>query len=231
MSFRRRNCLDLPNFLLIYSKRFQVPADKYDEIDVLRWAAALESKSSHPLAAAVVNEFTGECVSDFVADSDVLPDVTEFHTMEGQGISGKIEGHDVQVGNKSLLEKYGVTLTPRFESAFISFSTDAKTVIFVCVDGELALMISLADIIRWESRAALTWLQDLGVHLCMLTGDAKQTANAVQKELQLDSCVSDMKPDDKLNWITNVKEQDTRQRTCGRFRKVRTMKTQLQIDF
>ena len=181
----------------------------------------MESKSSHPLAAAIVNEFTGECVSDFVAESDVLPDVSEFCTMEGQGISGKIEGHDVQVGNKSLLEKNGVTLSPNLETAYISFCTDAKTVIFVCVDGEFALMISLADIIRWESRAALTWLQDLGVHICMLTGDAKQTANAVQKELKLDSCVSDMKPDDKLNWIANVKEQDVGQRTCARFRKVR----------
>ncbi|XP_028407809.1 cadmium/zinc-transporting ATPase HMA3-like isoform X2 [Dendronephthya gigantea] len=199
-----------------------VPADNYDESDVLRWAAALESKSSHPLAAAIVNEFTGECVSDFVAESDVLPDVFEFRTMEGQGISGKIEGHDIQVGNRSLLEKLGVSLTPKFETAYISFGTDAKTVIFVCVDGELALMISLADIIRWESRAALTWLQDLGIHLCMLTGDAKQTANAVQKELKLDSCVSDMKPDDKLNWITDVKEQEIRQRRFGCFKKKKT---------
>ena len=140
--------------------------------------------------------------------------------MEGQGISGKVEGHNIEVGNKSLLEKNGITLTPKFETAFISFSTDAKTVIFVCVDGKLALMISLADIIRWESRAALNWLQDLGVHLCMLTGDAKQTADAVQKELKLDSCVSDMKPDDKLNWIANVKEEGVRRRRCGCLRKV-----------
>lgn len=172
------------------------------------------------MAAAVVNEFTGECVSDFVADSDVLPDVSEFCTMEGQGIAGKIEGHDIQVGNLSLLEKLGITLDTKFESAYISFCTDAKTVIFVCVDGKLGLMISLADIIRWEARAALTWLQDLGVHLCMLTGDAKQTANAVQKELKLDSWVSDMKPDDKLNWITNIKEQQVIPRTCSFFRKV-----------
>ena len=198
-----------------------VPADNADESDALRWAAALESKASHPLAAAVVNEFTGECVSDFVADSDFLPDVSEFVTMEGQGISGKVEGHDVQVGNRSLLEKLGITLTPKFETTYITFCTEAKTVIFVCVDGELALMISLADIIRWESRAALTWLQDLGVHLCMLTGDARQTADAVQKELQLDSYVADMKPDDKLNWIMNVKEEEVRHRRWNCFRKVR----------
>lgn len=199
-----------------------VPADDVDESDSLRWAAALESKSSHPLAAAVVSEFTGECVSDFDV-YEVLPEVSEFCTMEGQGISGKVEGHDIQVGNRSLLAKLEVTLTPKFETAYIAFCDDAKTVIFVCVDGKLALMISLADIIRWESRAALTWLQELGVHLCMLTGDAKPTANAVQKELQLDSCVSDMKPDDKLNWITNVKTQDERQRRFGCFRKVRWM--------
>lgn len=201
----------------------KVPAENFDKNDVLRWAAALESKSSHPLAAAVVNEFTGECVSDFVADSEDFPDVSEFRTMEGQGIAGMIEGHDVQVGNKSLLEKNGVSLSLEFETAYASFCTEAKTVIFVCVDGKLALMISLADIIRSETRAALTWLQKLGVHLCMLTGDAKPTANAVQNELQLDSCVSDMKPDDKLNWITNVKEKNLRRRSCNFFRKVRSL--------
>ena len=160
-------------------------------------------------------------MSEFVADSDFLPDVSEFRTMEGQGIAGKVEGHDIQVGNRSLLQKLEITLDPQFESAYISFCTDAKTVIFVCVDGELGLMISLADTIRWETRTALTWLQELGVHVCMLTGDAKQTADAVQKELKLESWVSDMKPDDKLNWITNIKEQEMRPRRCSFFGEVR----------
>lgn len=74
-----------------------ISVDKGAENEVLRWAAALESKSSHPLAAAVVSKFTGECIADFIADSEELhlPEVSSFRTMEGQGISGTVEGHHI----------------------------------------------------------------------------------------------------------------------------------------
>ena len=62
----------------------------------------------------------------------------------------------------------------------------------------------------------LRWLQDMGVHLAMLTGDSKETATAVQKQLKLDSCVSEMKPADKLKWIANIKEENTLRKRCCR---------------
>ena len=197
-----------------------VSVNKDEENDVMRWAAALESKSSHPLAAAVVAGFTGECIADFVNDVEEipLPDVSHFRTMEGQGISGVVEGHFIDIGNQAMVERLGVKLTPEFEAEYDRFCAESKTVVFVCVDEELALMISLADIIREESHIALRWLQDLGVHLAMLTGDSKETATAVQKQLKLDSCVSEMKPDDKLKWITNIKKKHTvrNPQWCGR---------------
>lgn len=195
-----------------------ISVKKGEESHVLRWAAALESKSSHPLAAAVVSEFTGECISDFVADSEehLLPEVSGFRTMEGQGISGTVEGHYIEIGNHSLLEKLGITLLPKFKAAYIAFCSDSKTVVFVCIDGELALIISLADIIRSESSTALKWLQEMGIHLTMLTGDSKQTATAVQKRVQIDSCISEMKPDEKLEWISQIKEEHLRRRSCFR---------------
>jgi cation transport ATPase len=195
-----------------------VSVNKDEENDVMRWAAALESKSSHPLAAAVVTEFTGECIADFVNDVEEiqLPDVSNFRTMEGQGISGVVEGHFIDIGNPAMLEKLGVKLDSEFQTEYDRLCAESKTVVFVCVDEELALMISLSDIIREESRVALRWLQDLGVHLAMLTGDSKKTANAVQKQLKLDSCVSEMKPDDKLEWIKNAREKNTitKRRCC-----------------
>lgn len=200
-----------------------VSVNKDEENDVLRWAAALESKSSHPLAAAVVTEFTGECIADFVNDAEEiqLPDVSNFRTMEGQGISGVVEDHLIDIGNQAMVERLGVKLTPEFEAEYDRLCAESKTVVFVCVDEEMALMISLADIIREESHMALRWLQDLGVHLAMLTGDSKETATAVQKRLKLDSCVSEMKPDDKLKWITNIKEEHTvrKRRCCGGVRR------------
>ena len=196
-----------------------VSVNKDEEKDVMRRAAALESKSSHPLAAAVVTQFTGECIADFVNDVKEiqLPDVSNFRTVEGQGISGVVEGHFIDIGNPTMLGRLGVKLDSEFEAEYDRLCAESKTVVFVCVDEQLALMVSLADIIREESHLARIWLQDLGVHLAMLTGDSKETANAVQKQLKLDSCVSEMKPDDKLKWITNVKEENTirMRRFCG----------------
>lgn len=115
------------------------------------------------------------------------------------------------------MEKLDVALPPEFEASFNVFSSESKTVVFVCADGELALMISLTDIIRPESRTALKWLQDLGISLTILTGDGSKTASAVQNELKIESCISEMKPDDKLKWISEIKEgQIERRTTCFR---------------
>lgn len=190
--------------------------NKDEKHDVMRWAAALESKSSHPLAAAVVTEFTGECIADFVNDVEEiqLPDVTNFRTIEGQGISGVVEGHMIDIGNLAMLQRLDVKLTPEFENEYNRLCHESKTVVFVCVDDELALMISLADIIREESHIAIRRLRDLGVHLAMLTGDSKATATQVQKQLKLNSCVSEMKPNDKLKWITNTKKEHAVKKYC-----------------
>ena len=195
-------------------------ANKDEENDAMRWAAALGSKSSHPLAAAIVTEFTGKYTAYFVNDVEEiqLPDVNNFRTMEGQGICGVVEDHFVDIGNLEMLENLGVNLTPEFETEYDRLCAESKTVLFVCVDEKLAIMISLADFIREESHVAVRWLQDMGVHLAMLTGDSKETAAAVQNQLKLNSCVSEMKPDDKLKWITNMKEEHTprKHRCCRR---------------
>ena len=178
-----------------------------------------------PLAAAVVTAFTGECIADFAEEAEeLLPDVREFRTLEAQGISGVVEGRLVHVGNLSLLKKLGVGLPPKFETAYNTFCAQSKTVVFACVDRELAVMISLAEIIREESYIALPWLQDLGVKLTMLTGDSKLTATAVQQELKLDSIVSEMKPHEKLEWIAQTKADSEPLRRRRLFRKVSLQK-------
>ena len=131
--------------------------NKDEEHDAMRWVAALESKSSHPLSAAVVSEFTGGCIADFVNDVEEiqLPSVSNFRTVEGQGISGVVEGHMIDVGNQTMLRRLGVELPPAFVTEYNRLCGESKTVVFACVDEELALMISLADIIREESHIAL----------------------------------------------------------------------------
>ena len=188
------------------------------ERDVLRRAAALESNSSHPLSAAIVQAYTGECIAGFLDDAEgLLPDVKEFRTLEAQGISGFVEKQLVDVGNLLLLKNLGVELPPEFNTSYNASCNQSKTVVFVCIDEELALMISLADTIREESYQAVRRLRDLGVQLTMLTGDSKLTALAVQNELQLDSIVWEMRPSDKLEWIEQTKagiKSTKKQRFC-----------------
>ena len=106
-----------------------VSVNKDEENDVMRWAAALESKSSHPLAAAVVTEFTGR-VHWPILVNDVkeiqLPDVSNFRTIEGQGISGVVEGHFIDIGNQAMVERLGVKLTPEFEAEYDRLCAEAK---------------------------------------------------------------------------------------------------------
>ena len=209
--------------VLAFDKTGTLTEGKFQVVDIecafgvheratLRLAAALESKSSHPLAAAVVNEFAG-CVAEMVkSQSATLPEVSRFELREGQGISGVVNGHLVQIGNFEFLHRISsIELNTDMEKKFITWSKESKTVIFVCVDGKLAMMIALADTIRPNSLAALDWLRRVRVQTAMITGDNSRTALAVKSELGLDECIAEMKPQDKLSWIKE--RQDGKQKT------------------
>ena len=174
-----------------------------EEEDALRLAAALESKSSHPLAAAVVNKFSG-CVAEMLtSENSILPEVLRFELHEGRGISGVVDGHQVHIGNRDFLHRISANpLTGNMEDNYISWSNESKTVIFVCVDNKLAMMMALADTVRPNSLLALNWLKKLRVQSAMITGDNSRTAMAVKAKLGLDECVAEMKPENKLKWIT-----------------------------
>ena len=175
-----------------------------DERAALRLAAALESKSSHPLAAAIVNEFAGCDTEKVNSQSASLPEVSRFELHEGQGISGTVDGHLVQIGNYEFLHRIaGKTLNKYMEDKYAMWCNKSKTVIFVCVDGKLALMIALADRIRPNSLGTLDWLRKLCVQSILITGDNSQIAMAVKDELGLDECIAEMEPQKKLSWITD----------------------------
>ena len=201
--------------VLAFDKTGTLTEGKFQVVDIecsfgvqergaLRLAAALESKSSHPLAAAIVNEFSG-CVAERVkSQSASLPEVSRFNLHEGQGISGVVDGHLVQIGNYEFLHHVaGKTLSKYMEAKYITWCNESNTVIFVCVDGKLAMMIALADTIRPNSLATLDWLRKLRVQSAMITGDNTRTAVAVKSKLGLNECIAEMKPQNKLSWIEN----------------------------
>ena len=176
-----------------------------DEYETMSFAAAIESKTSHPIAAAIVHKFSG-CVTDMVLQQTVtLPPVSRFKLHEGRGISGHVNDRHVKIGNYDFLRQVGGVLPERMEELYAEWSHDSKTVVFVCVDGTLAMMMSLADSIRPSSLAALEMLREIGVQTTMITGDNAQTAKAVGAKLGLDECISQMKPREKLSWIEDKK--------------------------
>ena len=109
---------------------------------MLKMIAALEVKSSHPVAAAIVNHYSG-CITDKIASlgSGVgLPDVKSFKTLPGLGLTGRVESHAVTVGNMKMLQESGTSVTSEAERIFSDWSSSGQTVIFASIDGQVNLM-------------------------------------------------------------------------------------------
>jgi P-type Cu2+ transporter len=161
-----------------------------DEDTLVRYAAAVEAQSEHPIAKGIVS----------AAPKDVPP-VTEFRALSGRGAEGIAEGRAVKVVSPGYLREYGIEMT---DARIERLSAQGKTVIFVLVDGRLAGALALADVIRPESREAVTKLKAMGIQCMMLTGDNRLVAKWVAKELGLDDYFAEVLPREKADKIKEV---------------------------
>jgi Cu+-exporting ATPase len=165
------------------------------EAFLVRLAASLEQGSEHPLAAAIVDGAKSRGVS--------LATATDFASETGKGVTGTIEGHGVALGNTNLMADLHVAvdaLAPQAES----MRGDGQTVMFVAVDGKLAGIIGVADPIKATTAEAIRELHDEGIRVVMLTGDAKTTASAVAKKLDIDEVIAGVLPDQKAETIKRL---------------------------
>ena len=156
---------------------------------VLRLAAALERGSEHPLATAVVQGAHERGIDD-------LPQATDFRSQTGKGIVGRVEGHQVALGNAALLEELGVDAGPLASEAD-ALRREGQTVVLVAVDGRPAGVLAVADPVKASTPEALAALRADGVHLVMLTGDARATAEAVARTLGIDELEAEVLPERK----------------------------------
>jgi Cu2+-exporting ATPase len=159
------------------------------EEEVLRLAAAVESRSEHPIGKGIV---------DAVDDA---PAVEDFNSITGKGIEGRVNGQDVKVVSPGYLRENGYEMT---DARYEELSGQGKTVVFVLVDDELEGAVALADIIREESREAIRVLKDMGIQVMMLTGDNRQVAEWVAGELGLDDYFAEVLPDEKADKVQEV---------------------------
>lgn len=169
-----------------------------NEADVLAYAAALERGSEHPLAEAIV-----QGARDRGAP---LHDATEFDAVTGKGVTGRVEGCDVALGNPALMAALGVD-TSAGDAAADALRADGKTAMYVALDGTLAGLVAVADPIKDTTAAAIRDLHALGLRVIMATGDNQRTAEAVARQLDIDEVRAGVLPEDKKSLVEQLRAQ------------------------
>jgi Cu+-exporting ATPase len=175
-----------------------VTAAGRSEDEVLRLAASLERGSEHPLAAAIVAGAERRGLT-------LLPAV-DFRSVTGKGVTGRVDGRNVALGNQRLLEDLKVPLDGLGERAE-TLRSDGQTVMFVAVDGRIAGLVGVADPIKASTPEALALLREAGVHVLMLTGDSRATALAIAAKLGIADVEAEVLPDQKSAVVKRLQAQ------------------------
>ena len=178
----------------------------FAESEALRLAASLEKGSEHPLAAAIVAG-AGERGLDIPANID-------FASHTGRGVTGKVEGRQVALGNAALMEKAGVDAQPLSARAD-ELRSDGQGLMFLAVDGKLAGLIVVSDPIKESAIEAVAALRRDGVRVVMLTGDNRRTAEAVARKVGIEEVMADVLPEKKQAMVEQLKREGRRVGMAG----------------
>ncbi len=173
------------------------PAEGVSAEELLRAAATLEQKSEHPLARAVCERAEEE---GLVAD-----EVTEFQALPGWGVEGVQNGIPALGGKAALLRERGL-MTDAFLRQGEKMAGEGKTPLYFAKGGSLLGMIAVADVVKPDSAQAVQELKNMGIHVIMLTGDNRRTAEAVRAQVGIDAAVADVLPGDKEAVIKRLSE-------------------------
>lgn len=182
------------------------PADGFDENDVLRLSAALERGSEHPLAAAIVEGAQDQGIA--------LPESTDFASVTGKGVTGQVDGRRVALGNAALLETVGADSSP-LESQADQHRSEGEGVMFVAIDGKLAGIVVVADPIKDSAAEAVAELRQSGIHVVMMTGDNRRTAEAVARRVGIDEVMADVLPQQKQAKVEELRRAGRRVAMAG----------------
>ena len=182
-----------------------IAAAGVEEAEILRLAAAADGESEHPLATAVVAAAKLRAL--------VVDPPSHFEAVPGQGVQATVGGRTVLVGNGKLLERNGVT--PGLEREAEGLRAEAKTALYVAVDGRTFGLIAVADRIRPTAKSAVAALHDLGIRVLLLTGDSRATAQTVARTLGIDEVRAEVLPGDKAAEVRRLEAQGRRVAMVG----------------
>lgn len=165
-----------------------LPAEGVTETELLTLAAALESRSEHPLAKAVL--------ADAEAKAITPPEVTDFAALPGNGLAAKLDGMDIYAGNAAFIQTK-LTLPAALVQQAEKLASEGKTPLFFGGAGRLLGVIAVADTIKEDSPEAIRQLQNMGIRVVMLTGDNQRTADAIGRQAGVDEVIAGVLPDGK----------------------------------
>ncbi len=183
-----------------------VPAAGVNPNELLRLTAGLEIGSEHPLAAAIVSGTRERGVEPAKAES--------FESVTGKGVNGRVDGHDVSLGNRRLLEDLRIDfgeLGDRAEKR----REDGQTVMFVVVDGKLAGILGVADPIKPTTPQAIELLHQQGIKIVMVTGDNRTTAEVVARKLGIDEVIAEVLPGQKAEIVKRYQLENRKVAMAG----------------
>ncbi|MBP2045640.1 heavy metal translocating P-type ATPase [Methanobacterium aggregans] len=165
---------------------------EYGEEDILNYSASLESYSEHPIARG------------FAKSAVETREVHDFRSIPGKGVKGRINGKLVEVVSPGFLTQRKIDVP---NEKVNELSSQGKTIVFVVVEGEIMGAVALADVIREESRKAVKKLKDMGIRCIMITGDKKEVAEWVSKEIGLDNYYAEVLPQEKAEKIREIQSE------------------------
>ena len=171
---------------------------KWQQDDVLMFAASIEKGSEHPLAEAIVNAANEKDVTLFDSEG--------FSAVTGHGVTAIIDGHQVLLGNAALMQNNNIVFE-QAEAEAQRLAEQAQTPMYLAIDQKLAGIISVADPIKEGSAQAIKALHRLGIKVVMLTGDNKHTAKAVAEQLSIDEYFAEVLPEDKEKKVALLQSQ------------------------
>lgn len=170
----------------------------FERQHLLSRVAAVEARSEHPIAFAIVEAAQQEGVE--------LPAVTDFDSIVGSGVKAQVEGQWVHIGADRYMHQLGLNTTA-FDEIAARLGQEGKTPLYVAVDDQLAAIIAVADPIKDSTFAAIEALHQLGVKVAMITGDNRHTAEAIARQLKIDTVVAEVLPEGKVDSVRELQQQ------------------------
>jgi P-type Cu+ transporter len=168
------------------------------EKELLEIAASIEKPSEHPLADAIVTRAEEEGIT--------IRNVDTFQAVSGRGITAKIHEQDYYAGNLAFMEENQIDITSQISTSD-KFAMEGKTPLFFAENKKLIGVIAVADVVKSTSKNAIDQFKAMNINVVMLTGDNKKTAEAIRKQLHIDTVISEVLPQDKEKEVRQIQEQ------------------------